>query len=103
LAPFVGPSGGFLLGWILSALVSGLIVQRAAKPRLPLLLLAAFAGLVADYLIGIPWLAVQTGSWSTALTGSLVFVPGDLAKVVIAALVAALVHRALPGRFVGRT
>ncbi|WP_220187741.1 biotin transporter BioY [Pseudonocardia pini] len=102
LAPFVGPSGGFLVGWILSALVSGLIVQRSARPRLPLLLLAAFAGLVADYLIGVPWLAIQTGSWPTALTGSLVFVPGDLAKVVIAALVASLVHRALPGRFVGR-
>ncbi|GAA4680270.1 biotin transporter BioY [Pseudonocardia yuanmonensis] len=104
LAPFVGPSGGFLLGWILSALVSGLIAQagaRRGRPGLPLLLVAALAGLVADYLIGVPWLAVYTGSWSTALTGSLVFVPGDLAKVVVAALIASVVHRALPGRLVG--
>jgi biotin transport system substrate-specific component len=102
LAPFVGPSGGFLLGWILAALVSGLIVQRVRRPGLPVLLLAAFAGMLCEYLVGIPWLAVYTGSWATAATGSLVFVPGDLAKVVIAALVASLVHRALPGRFVGR-
>ncbi|MCE3549947.1 biotin transporter BioY [Pseudonocardia sp. RS11V-5] len=104
LAPFVGPSGGFLLGWILSALVSGLIAQAAARrgrPGFPVLLLAAFAGLVADYVIGVPWLAVYTGSWSTALTGSLVFVPGDLVKVVVAALIASVVHRALPGRLVG--
>lgn len=104
LAPFVGPSGGFLLGWILSALVSGLIAQAAARrgrPGFLVLLLAAFAGLVADYVIGVPWLAVYTGSWSTALTGSLVFVPGDLVKVVVAALIASVVHRALPGRLVG--
>jgi biotin transport system substrate-specific component len=104
LAPFVGPSGGFLLGWILSAFVSGLIAQagaRRGRPGLPVLLLAALAGLVADYVIGVPWLAVQTGSWSTAVTGSLVFVPGDLAKVVVAALIASVVHRALPGRLVG--
>jgi biotin transport system substrate-specific component len=104
LAPFVGPSGGFLLGWILSALVSGLIAQagaRRGRPGLPLLLLAAFAGLVADYVVGVPWLAVYTGSWSTAITGSLVFLPGDLAKVVVAALIASVVHRALPGRLVG--
>ncbi|MFR9803548.1 biotin transporter BioY [Pseudonocardia sp. RS010] len=104
LAPFVGPSGGFLLGWILSALVSGLIAQagaRRSRPGFPVLLLAAFAGLVADYVIGVPWLAVYTGSWGTALTGSLVFVPGDLVKVVVAALIASVVHRALPGRLVG--
>jgi biotin transport system substrate-specific component len=104
LAPFVGPSGGFLLGWMLSAVVSGLVAQAAARRgrmRLPTLLLAALAGLAADYLVGVPWLAVTTGSWSSAVIGSLVFVPGDLAKVVIAALVASLAHRALPGRLGG--
>ncbi|MDT7560631.1 MAG: biotin transport system substrate-specific component, partial [Pseudonocardiales bacterium] len=101
IAPFVGPSGGFLLGWLVSALVVGLIVQRSTRPRVPLLLLAALAGLLADYLVGIPWLWWYTGSFTTAALGSLVFLPGDLAKVVITAVVAAVVHRALPGRFVG--
>jgi biotin transport system substrate-specific component len=98
LAPFVGPSGGFLLGWLLSALVTGLIVERAAHPRLPVLLLATACGLLADYAVGIPFLAVHTGDLGTALVSSLVFVPGDAAKVVAAALVAAVVHRALPDR-----
>jgi biotin transport system substrate-specific component len=102
LAPFVGPSGGFLLGWILSALVTGLIAglvgRRARVPRVPVLLLATAAGLVADYAIGIPWLGLYSGDLGTAVVGSLVFVPGDAAKVVVAALVAAAVHRALPDR-----
>ncbi|HEX4246304.1 MAG TPA: biotin transporter BioY [Pseudonocardia sp.] len=101
IAPFVGPSGGFLLGWLVSALVVGLIVQRSVRPRLPLLLMAALAGLLVDYLVGIPWLWWYTGSFKTAALGSLVFLPGDLAKVVITAAVAAVVHRALPGRFAG--
>jgi biotin transport system substrate-specific component len=99
LAPFVGPSGGFLLGWLLSALVTGLVVQRFARPGLPVLLLATTCGLLADYAVGVPFLAVYTGDAGTAVIGSLVFVPGDAAKVVIAALVAAVVHRALPDRF----
>ncbi|MCW0215494.1 MAG: biotin transporter BioY [Pseudonocardia sp.] len=104
LAPFAGPSSGFLFGWILSALVTGLIAQRAlgsARPgsRFLILLLAAFAGLVADYVLGIGWLTVYLGDFRAALVGSLVFVPGDLVKVVVTALVATVVHRALPGRF----
>jgi biotin transport system substrate-specific component len=97
LAPFVGPSGGFLLGWILSALVTGLLV-RALGTRLPALLLAAAAGIVVDYAVGIPWLGAYTGDLGAAAIASLVFVPGDAAKVVVAALVAAAVHRALPDR-----
>lgn len=99
IGALLGPSGGFLLGFALSALVTGLIVQRAATPRLPLLLLATGAGLLADYALGIPYLAVYTGDLGTAVLGSLVFVPGDLVKVVVAALVAAVVHRAAPDRF----
>jgi biotin transport system substrate-specific component len=98
LAPFVGPSGGFLVGWVLSALVTGLIVSRAARPRVPVLLLASVSGIVADYLIGVPWLGVYTGDLGAAAVSSLVFVPGDAAKAVVAAVVAAAVHRALPDR-----
>lgn len=101
IGPFIGPSGGFLLGWILSALVAGLIVRRLRTPNLGWLLLANLAGLVADYVIGIPFLGIYTGHMGTAFVQSMVFVPGDLAKVVIAALVASVVHRALPGRLAG--
>ncbi|MEU8244877.1 biotin transporter BioY [Nonomuraea sp. NPDC048916] len=101
IASFIGPSGGFLLGWILSAFVVGLIVSRASQPRLPLLLVANLAGLLADYLIGIPWLGFYTGDLPAAAVQSLIYVPGDLAKVVAVSLIAAVVHRALPGRLTG--
>lgn len=96
IAPFVGPSSGFLFGWLLSALVCGLIVERATRRRLPVLLLAAFLGLLASYVIGIPVYGIFLGSLGAGVVQSLVFVPGDLVKVALAAVIAGLVHRALP-------
>lgn len=98
IAVFLGPTGGFMLGWIASAAVAGLIATRLRGPRLPVLLLAGTAGLLADYAIGIPWLGMYTGDLPAAAVQSLVFVPGDAVKVVAAATIAAVVHRALPGR-----
>lgn len=97
-APFAGPSGGFMLGWLLSAFVVGLIVQRfAPRPGIGALLLANAAGVVADYLVGIPYWATFTGDLGAAAVQSVVFLPGDAVKLVLVSLVAVAVHRALPG------
>lgn len=96
IAPFFGPSGGFLFGWVLSALVVGLIVHAARKPGLTVLLSANAAGVVVDYLIGIPYWAAIIGDLRSAAVQSLAFVPGDLAKLVLVSLIAAAVHRAVP-------
>lgn len=102
IAAFVGPSGGFLVGWILSALVAGFIATRLRGPRLPVLLFAGTAGVLADYAVGIPWLGVYTGDLGAAAVQSLVFAPGDAVKVVATATIAAVVHRALPGLLAAR-
>lgn len=102
LAPFFGPTGGFMLGWLLSAVVAGLIVQQALpRPGLPVLLLANLAGIAVDYLIGIPYWAAFTGDLGTAAVQSLVFVPGDAVKLVLVSLVAVAVHRAVPATLTG--
>ncbi|WP_374727519.1 biotin transporter BioY [Haloactinomyces albus] len=102
IAVFAGPSGGFLVGYVLSAVVVGLIVQRAApRPGLPILLLANIAGVAVDYLVGIPYWAAFTGDLRAAAIQSLVFVPGDAAKLVLVSLVAAAVHRAVPAVLTG--
>jgi biotin transport system substrate-specific component len=103
IAPFVGPSAGFLFGWLLSALVTGLIVERSVRRRLPVLLLATFLGLLSSYVIGIPVYGAFLGSLGAGLAQSLVFVPGDLVKIVLAAVIAGLVHRALPDLLPRRT
>lgn len=101
IAPFIGPSGGFLLGWILSALVVGLIVRRSAKPGIAVLLLANLAGVAADYLIGIPYWGLMIGDLPSAAVQSLVFLPGDAVKLVAVSLIAVAVHRAVPQGLTG--
>lgn len=102
IAPFVGPSGGFLIGWAVSAVVVGLIVQRATpRPGLLVLLVANVAGVAVDYLVGIPYWAAFTGDLGAAALQSLVFVPGDAVKLVLVSLVAVAVHRAVPMTLTG--
>lgn len=102
LAPFLGPSGGFVIGWVVAAFVVGLIVQRASpKPGIVVLLLANAAGIAVDYVIGIPYWAAFTGDLGSAAVQSLAFVPGDAVKLVLVSLVAVAVHRAVPGTLAG--
>lgn len=103
VAPFVGASGGFMIGWVVAAVVVGLVVAAfRRRPTVPILLLANVAGVFADYLVGIPYWGIMTGDLPSAAAQSLVFLPGDAIKLVLVSLVAAAVHRAVPG-LTGRT
>ncbi|GGK21667.1 biotin transporter BioY [Salinarimonas ramus] len=100
----LGPTGGFIVGWIVGAFVTGLVAQRTTRVGswgardLAFALLACLAGgVVAVYAIGIPWLAVVTGmDLVQAAAGSAVFLPGDAVKAIVAVLVARGVQRAYP-------
>ena len=99
LAVFAGPSAGFLCAWPLGALVTGLLTE-AFWQRFHLawaLVATLVGGIGVIYAVGIPVLSLVADiSLSAAFTGSLVFVPGDIVKAVVAALVAVTVRRAYP-------
>lgn len=85
----LGPTGGFLVGFLVATVVVGAIVHRSVEPRslstVPITLQAGalFVGLAIIYLIGAPWLAVAQG-WSLRtgfVSGAIVFVPGDVVKI----------------------
>lgn len=89
-----GPTGGYLLSYPLAAAVAGLAAHAArSAPRRQALLASMAAGtgaLTVIYAIGASWLAVQSGlPISVALAQGVVpFVPLDLVKVALSALVA---------------
>ncbi|MBA2390966.1 MAG: biotin transporter BioY [Geodermatophilaceae bacterium] len=99
LGVFVGPSAGYLLGFVLGAFVIGWILERGGARYRPGLGFAAnfLGGIVVVYAIGIPLQALITDT-SLLVTAGLAaaFLIGDLIKAVIATLVAAGVHRAYP-------
>ena len=89
LAYLLGPTGGFLVGFLLAAVLIGVIVHRGLDPR-PLSEVsvavqagALFAGLAVLYAVGVPWLAVSTdyGFVEAATVGAAIFLPGDLIKI----------------------
>jgi biotin transport system substrate-specific component len=100
LGVFVGPSAGYLVGFVVGAFVIGWLVQRRL-PRYPLWwggLANVVGGIAVVYAIGIPVTALVTGTSGLVATAAaaVAFLPGDVLKVVLATAVAAAVHRAVP-------
>ena len=91
VAHLLGPTGGYLAGFVVAAGVVGWLAERGWDRRLVWTALAMLAGNVIIYALGVAWLAVYLGVLQTAVVkGALIFVPGDLIKIVVAVL-------ALPG------
>ena len=89
LGYLLGPTGGYLVGFLLAAVVIGAIVHRGLDPKplaeVPVTVQvgALVAGLVLIYAVGVPWLVAGAGlPPAEALTvGALVFLPGDAIKI----------------------
>jgi len=84
-AGLTGPTGGYLLGFVAAAYLTGLLVERGWGRRPGSALLALLAGNLAIYAVGLPWLALFVGPRAVLALGLLPFVVGDLLKVVCAA------------------
>ena len=115
LGVFVGPTAGFLIGWLPAAFVTGLVVERLR--RVPLALAAGagsvLGGIVVMYVFGILgfWLFKNAAlkpedapmSLSAATLIMAPFIPGDLIKAVLAGLVARTIARYRPSALVARS
>lgn len=99
LAVLTGPSGGYLVGFVAAAFVTGWLIERGVD-RTPWVMAAMLAGNAVVYAVGLPWLAYFVGADVVLTAGLWPFVPGDLVKLIIAALTLpsgwALVER-IPG------
>jgi biotin transport system substrate-specific component len=94
LIALLGPTGGYLIGFVLAAYVAGLIAESAARPNKVRFLAAGLAGTAAIYLSGMLWLATwlaagNGGSWTVELAsawqfGVLPFIVVDAGKALVA-------------------
>lgn len=99
LGVFAGPSAGYVVGFPVAAYVIGALVYRRGAPYSFAygLMSIIFGGIVVLYAIGVPVTAWRAGiPLTAAMAGSALFLVGDLAKAVLAAVVAGAVHRADP-------
>jgi biotin transport system substrate-specific component len=87
LSVLVGPTGGYLVGFVIAASLVGLMAARGLDRRVPGALLAFLAGEIVIYLFGVAWLSVYLGIWHAIIAGFLPFIVGDAIKLVAAGLV----------------
>ena len=81
-----GPTGGYIVGFVLAAVLTGLLAQRRWDRRFSSAVAAMLSGNVVIYLVGLPWLAekLDTGLEKTFELGLYPFVVGDLLKLYLA-------------------
>ena len=97
---FVGPTGGYLLGFLAAAYLIGVISERG-RGRVVIDVLAMVAGTAIIYAFGVPWLKVITGmSLSKAASvGMLPFLIGDIVKIAAAIPIARTLRPMIDGSF----
>ena len=102
LGVFMAPSAGYLVGYALAAGVTGALMARLPTQTPMRAAISAFAasvlgGLVFLHALGIAGLmALAKMPLDKALMVDLAFVPGDLVKCVLCAIVVHTVAKALP-------
>ena len=95
-----GVTGGYLVGYLFCALITGLGTGDSDQPGKKTVILSALrmiAGTVVLYAFGTAWFVIQTGKTLGAALALCVlpFLIGDAVKITAAALIAAPVRRAL--------
>ncbi|WP_019182176.1 biotin transporter BioY [Microbacterium yannicii] len=99
---FFGPSAGYLAGWIVGAIVIGLIVHAGGRRPVVWRTLVGVVtgGILVVSAIGVPVqsLITRLPLAETALT-SLVFLPGDAVKAVLATLIVTTLVKGYPRAF----
>jgi biotin transport system substrate-specific component len=89
-AYLLGPTGGFLIGFIAAAFIVGYAADRGWDRSVPKLLVAMVTADAVVFALGLAWLGVAVPalgySWGLIEAGLFPFLLGDLLKVLIAAL-----------------
>lgn len=90
----LGPRGGYYWGFLAGAVLIARL-RNGSNSFWRLLLANIAGGAVMAYLFGVPWLSLITGmSMGKAVAvGALPFIPGDIFKAVIAALIGIQINK----------
>ena len=93
-AKLAGPTGGYLIGFIFMALIAGFFIDRFPK-KYWLHVIGMVVGTAVCYLFGTVWLAYQAnmGFYAALGAGIIPFIPGDLAKIIIALIAGPMIRK----------
>ena len=84
IAALLGPTGGYILGFIPAAFLVGWLLERGWHKKLSITFAAFLIGNATIYAFGLPWLTFFVGWQQVLQMGLLPFLPGDLLKLIVA-------------------
>lgn len=97
LAYMMGPTGGYLLGYLVAATLTGWLAERGFDRSLPKAAVALVLGNVAIYVPGILWLGAVIGWDKPVLAYGLIpFLAGDALKLALGACLLPLLRHVAP-------
>lgn len=94
----VGPTGGYLAGFVVAAAVVGGLAERGWSRTVAGTAAAVVIGSAIIYLLGVSWLASHFGLETAISAGLLPFLAGDAVKAALAALAMPAAWRVLEHR-----
>lgn len=99
-----GPTGGYIIGYILATFIVGLITKKLGYNWWKLVI-AMVVGLTACYIVGTAWFMYITGnSLAASMTYCVIpFLPGDVVKISLATVLTIRLRKSLPDLMRGET
>ena len=91
----VGPTGGFLLGFVIAAVVIGYCTERGMLNRFPTAIAALLLAEAAIYILGVVWLAVLFGPAKGIAFGLIPFLTGEVLKIGLVLALVPTIRRAM--------
>ncbi|TFG35751.1 MAG: biotin transporter BioY [Parcubacteria group bacterium] len=83
MAYLFSPTFGYILGFVLAAFITGLLVEKGWGKNIKTMILALLAGEAAIYLSGLLWLYPFVGLEKLLIVGLYPFVPGEFLKLLL--------------------
>ena len=89
----LGPTGGYLIGFVFAAYIVGLLAEKGWDRRIRTTVLAMIFGNLVIYAFGLLWLCclillmkLPVGTGRVLVEGLYRFIPGDVLKIALAAM-----------------
>ena len=84
ISHLLGPTGGYLFGFVAAAFVTGMLSEKGWDRKAKTTFLAMLIGDMAIYIFGLSWLSYFIGYRKILEVGLYPFIPGDILKICLA-------------------
>lgn len=87
VARLIGPTGGYLIGFVFAAFLVGKLAERGWDKKIKTAILAMLIGNIVIYIFGLSWLANFLPLKGLLIAGLYPFILGDALKILLAGLI----------------